>query len=62
MPDIYVAEMIADWKARSSEFGTSLREWIDNGAAARFGYTKEDKVYSVIMKFTSLLLDKPFTQ
>jgi hypothetical protein len=60
MPDVYIAEMVCDWKARSSEFGSSLKDWIDNGAAQRFGYTKRDKVYKTIMAYTKLLLDEPF--
>ena len=60
MPSVYIAEMVCDWKARSSEFGSALKEWIDNGAAKRFGYTKKDKVYKEIMVYTKLLLDEPF--
>lgn len=60
MPDVFVAEMVCDWKARSSEFGQSVQEWIDNGAAKRFSYTKRDTVYKTIMSFTNLLLDEPF--
>lgn len=62
MPAVYIAELVCDWKARSSEFGSSLREWIDGGAAERFGYTKRDKIYKEIMYFTKLLLDEPFTR
>lgn len=60
MPSVFVAEMVCDWKARSSEFGSSLKDWIDNGASIRFQYTKRDKVYKEIMTYTKLLLDEPF--
>lgn len=60
MPPVFVAEMVCDWKTRSSEFGSSMKDWIDNGAADRFGYTKRDKVYKEIMFYTKLLLDEPF--
>jgi len=60
MPSVYIAEMVCDWKARSSEFGSSLKDWIDNGAAERFQYTKREKVYKEIMTYTKLLLDEPF--
>ena len=60
MPDVFIAEMVCDWKARSSEFGSAVKDWIDNGASARFGYTKRDKIYKEIMGFTKLLLDEPF--
>lgn len=60
MPDVYVAEMVADWKARSEEFGTSLRDWIDEQATKRFGFSKEDKVYKEIMEYVNLLCQTPF--
>ncbi len=60
MPDVYLCEMIADWKARSEEFGTSLRDWIDETATKRYGFEKGDDVYKNIMKYVDLLCDKPF--
>lgn len=61
MPDLYVAEMVCDWKARSNEFGTDLREWIDNEATKTFSFTKREKIYRTIKKYLDLLLDKPFS-
>lgn len=60
MPRIFVAEMVCDWKARSNEFGTDLRAWIETSAMQRFGFTKKDKVWKWINEFLNLLLDKPF--
>lgn len=60
MPDVYICEMVADWKARSEEFGTSLREWIDNNATKKWNFTKEDEVYKKIMDYVDLICDKPF--
>jgi hypothetical protein len=60
MPRLFLAEMVADWKARSTEFGSSLIDWIDGEAAKRFGFTKEDEVYENIMEFVNLLCDRPF--
>lgn len=60
MPRIYLAEAVCDWHARSSEFGTALREWIDTEAMQRFDFTKKDKVYEGIKEFLSLLLQPPF--
>jgi len=60
MPDVYLAELAADWKARSEEFGTNLREWIDDEATKRFGFTKEDEVYKKIMTYVDILCQKPF--
>lgn len=61
MPRVYVAEMVADWKTRSSEFGSSLLEWINGDAAKRYGYSQRDAVYEEIMFFYSTLCDQPFT-
>src|SRR5450755_1045681 len=33
MPEIFVAEMVCDWYARSQEFGTDLRVWIRGQAS-----------------------------
>lgn len=61
MPKVYVAEMVCDWYSRSIEFGTGVREWIDNKALGKYAFTKEDEVYAVIQEMLSLLLDQSFT-
>jgi hypothetical protein len=60
MPRLFLAEMVADWKARSEEFGTSLRDWIDDQATKRFSFSKDEQVYKEIMEFVDLLCAKPF--
>ena len=60
MPRIAIAEMAADWKARSEEFGTSLHEWIDEQATKRFHFMKDERIYKEIMEFVDLLCEKPF--
>lgn len=60
MPRLFLAEMVADWKARSEEFGTSLRDWIDDQATKRFAFDTHEKVYKDIMEFVELLCAKPF--
>jgi hypothetical protein len=62
MPKIFVAEMVCDWKARSNEFGTDLRAWIENSAMSKYSFTKKDKIWKWIKEFLDLLLDKPFKQ
>lgn len=57
MPTVYIAEMCVDWRVRSMELGTDLREWINNKATKRWNFTKRDKVYKTIMKFVNLLLE-----
>ena len=61
MPTVYLAEMVCDWYARSSEFGTGLREWVDNKATEKFSFTKEDDIYKEIQDILNLLLDPNFS-
>jgi hypothetical protein len=60
MPDVYLAEFVSDIKSRSEEFGTSLRDWIDEVATKKWGFTKSDDVYRKIMDFAGLVCEKPF--
>lgn len=62
MPRVCVAEMVCDWKSRSEEFGTSLRDWIDEVATKRWKFNTDDKVYKEIIYFVDLLCEKPFEQ
>lgn len=60
IPRVYIYEMVADWKARSEEFGTDLREWIKNSALERYNISPQGRVYKEIKHALDLLLDKPF--
>lgn len=60
MPDVYLAELACDWKARSSEFGSSLPDYIHGEAMKRFNFTKEDEIYKRLMRFVNMLCEKPF--
>lgn len=60
MDKVHLAEMVCDWKARSSKFVTGLMDWIDNKAMERYGFRKSDPVYDRIMRFVRLLVDKPY--
>jgi len=60
MPDIAVAEMVCDWYARSQEFGTGLRDWIDEVAVPRFQIDKTAQQYKWIQKFVDVLLEDVF--
>jgi len=62
MPDVYLAEFVCDTKARSEEFGTSLRDWIEEVATKKWEFSKTDDVYQKIIGFVDLLCDKPFEQ
>lgn len=60
MPPIAIAEMTADWYARSQEFGTSLRDWINNTAIERFKISKDSDEYKLIVKYVDILLESSF--
>lgn len=62
MPRVYIAEMVCDWKARSEEFGASLKDFIDERAIKTWNFAKDDKTYKEIMFFVDLLCEKPFEQ
>lgn len=60
MPRIYVAELVCDWGARSSEFGNELRGWIKDKATKKFDMTVQSKVYKEIKEFVDIFLDPAF--
>lgn len=60
MPRIAVAEMTCDWYARSQEFGSSLREWIDETAVVKYNINKRGKHYKWIKEFVDLILQDTF--
>lgn len=60
MPEVCVIEMVGDWKARATEFGTNLREWIDDEATKRYDFKSSDSVYIMIMKYVNILCGEPF--
>lgn len=59
MSDLYVAEMVCDWFARSQEFGTCLRDWITESAVPKFNIGEED--LKRVMYFVDLLIPPPFS-
>ena len=54
MSDEFIAEMVCDWVARCNEFGTYIQNFIES-SLSRFNYTKNDEVYSKILKYTEIL-------
>lgn len=59
MPEIYIIEMVCDWKARATEFGTNLREWIDDEGTKRYNFKQSDSVYNIIHKYVDMLCGEP---
>jgi len=62
IPDVHLAEMVCDWKARSSEFGTDLRKWIDGEALKKYNLKKTAPTYTKIMYYVDLLCGEAFTE
>ena len=62
MPEIAVAEMICDWYARSQEFGTGLRAWIETEAIKKFNIDKAGEQYKWIKEFLDILLEDTFVE
>lgn len=60
MSRVALAEMVADWTARSAEQGTSVIAWIEERGMPRFSFGTADAVYSEIRFFLTLLLERPF--
>ena len=62
MSDMDIAEMVCDMAARSSEFGTDVREFIFGEFAKKHGFSKDDYVGAQITRFLNLLLAPPFKE
>ncbi len=60
MPRLYLAEMVADWYARSSEFADGLVVWVKGTAAPKYGFSLKGRVYKDIKYFLDILLNSTF--
>jgi hypothetical protein len=60
MSDVALAEMVCDWKSRSDEHGTDLREWMKEKAPKRYDYPTGGKVYKRLKYFSDLILGDGF--
>lgn len=60
MDEIDVAEFLCDVYARSTEFGTSVRDWIEGKAVERYNINRDGDRYRWLQAFMKLLLDEPF--
>lgn len=57
----HIGEMVADWKARSEEFGTDLKDWVKNSACEKYCISLQGKKWKEIKMFLNLILEKPFS-
>lgn len=62
MPDDCVAEMVCDWRARSQEFGTGLRDWIKNVAMDKYKIEHDSDISKMIDDYVNLLLEDHFAK
>jgi len=60
MDRLHHAEMICDWAARSSEFGTDLREYLKDKVTKKYNITTRSKAYHQMKTLIDMLLDTPF--
>jgi len=60
MNKVQIAELCCDWLARAQEFGTSLRDWIDEKAVDKYNINKRGKQYKLIKEYVDLLLQDSF--
>lgn len=61
MPNEYLCEMISDWKARSDEMATDLKQWLDGEATKKYEIQVGGNLHNKIKYLMDLLLDTPFT-
>jgi hypothetical protein len=59
MPDIAVAEMVADWQAMGEEFGNTAREWFNkmNGKRWKFSPHQEQLIDKLLKVFEGGLIE-----
>jgi hypothetical protein len=60
MGSLYIAEMVCDCVARAQEFGTDIREWFENEATIKYGFSMQEWVGKEITKYLDLLLTPKF--
>lgn len=60
MDRLHIAEMVCDWHARSSEFGTDLRSWVKEKACRKYSLSCSGKIYKHIKEFLDMLLERRF--
>jgi hypothetical protein len=60
MSDLNIAEMVCDITARAQEFGTDVRQWVEESATKKYDFSMDDKVGQLITKYLNLLLKKSF--
>ena len=60
MPDISLAEMACDLCARGAEFGTDVREWVEEQVPKRYNIHINTTEFKKLRKYINLIIEKPF--
>ena len=60
MDEISLIECVCDWKARSTEFASDLRQWITKEATRKYKFGKKSDIYKQIMAYVDMICSKPF--
>lgn len=60
MSDVYIAEMVCDWYARSMEFGDNIWDWVKDKASEKYGFTTNTAVYRQIKLYLDMVLEPAF--
>ena len=60
IPELFLAELVCDLYARSQEFGTDLREYVEESFAPRYQIDVKGRNYKRMKGFIENLLNKPF--
>ena len=60
MPLVYRYEMIADIVARSSEMGTSARDFITDTMPKKYNFPKDGEVHKQLIAILDMLCSRPF--
>lgn len=60
MDRLHLAEMVCDWAARSSEFGTDVRTFFKDKASRKYDMCAQSKPYREIKGLLDILLDGAF--
>ena len=62
MPDLYLAELACDWKARSDAFSKTVLDYLNGAAQTRYKFMEKDPVYTKILNYLNLLSEHAFTK
>ena len=61
MDRLHLAEMICDVKARSSEFGDNIHDWLKDKATKKWKFSLRSLVYRELKDFLDMLVEPKFS-